>query len=33
VPEEYYLLYLSTAVGESVRRSIVLVVAETQAQE
>ena len=33
VPEQYYLVYLTTAVGESVRRSIVLVVAEAQAQE
>ena len=33
VPDEYYLVYLTTAVGESVRRSIVLVVAEAQAQE
>ena len=33
VPEQYYLLYLTTAVGESVRRSIVLVVAEAEAQE
>jgi predicted alpha-1,2-mannosidase len=33
VPEEYYLVYLTTAVGESVRRSIVLVVAEAEAQE
>ena len=33
VSEEYYLLYLTTAVGESVRRSIVLVVAEAEAQE
>ncbi|HXA88684.1 MAG TPA: GH92 family glycosyl hydrolase [Mycobacterium sp.] len=33
VPEQYYLVYLTTAVGESVRRSIVLVVAEAEAQE
>jgi len=33
VPEEYYLVYLTTAVGQSVRRSIVLVVAEAAAQE
>jgi predicted alpha-1,2-mannosidase len=33
VPEQYYLVYLTTAVGESARRSIVLVVAEAQAQE
>jgi predicted alpha-1,2-mannosidase len=30
VPEEYYLVYLTTAVGESIRRSIVLVVVEAE---
>ena len=30
VPEEYYLVYLTTTVGESVRRSVVLVVAQAE---
>jgi predicted alpha-1,2-mannosidase len=30
VPEEYYLVYLTTAVGASIRRSIVLVVVEAE---
>jgi predicted alpha-1,2-mannosidase len=30
VPEEYYLVYLTTAVGQSIRRSIVLVVAQAE---
>ena len=33
VPDEYYLVYLTTAVGETIRRSIVLVVVEAEAQE
>ncbi len=33
VPEEYYLVYLDTTVGESVRRSVVLVVALAKAAE
>jgi predicted alpha-1,2-mannosidase len=33
VPEEYYLVYLTTSVGESIRRSIVMVVVEANAEE
>ncbi len=33
VPEEYYLVYLTTTVGQSVRRSIVLVVAQAKFDE
>ncbi|HWT50272.1 MAG TPA: GH92 family glycosyl hydrolase [Mycobacterium sp.] len=33
VPEEYYLLFLTTTVGESVRRSAVLVVAHAEFDE
>ena len=33
VPEEYYLVYLTTTVGQSVRRSIVLVVAQDGTDE
>ncbi len=33
VPEEYYLVYLTTAVGESIRRSTVLVMVEAEAEE
>ncbi|MGO9385940.1 MAG: GH92 family glycosyl hydrolase [Mycobacterium sp.] len=33
VPEEYYLVFLTTTVGESVRRSTVLVVAQAESDE
>ncbi len=33
VPEEYYLVYLTTTVGESTRRSIIFVVAQAEAEE
>jgi Glycosyl hydrolase family 92 len=33
VPEDYYLVYLTTTVGESVRRSTVFVVVGTEAEE
>jgi predicted alpha-1,2-mannosidase len=33
VPEEYYLVFLTTTVGETVRRSVVLVVAEAASDE
>ncbi len=33
VPEDYYLVFLTTTVGQSVRRSIVFVLAEGQADE
>jgi predicted alpha-1,2-mannosidase len=33
VPEEYYLVYLTTTVGQSVRRSIIFVVAQAETEE
>ncbi len=33
VPEEYYLVYLTTTVGESIRRSTVVVVVEAEVEE
>ncbi len=33
VPEEYYLVFLTTTVGESTRRSIIFVVAQAEADE
>jgi len=33
VPEDYYLVFLTTAVGESIRRSTVLVVAQAEPGE